>query len=160
MNKLVGSILLMGVMGVLSGCLDTGGDRVPDTPTPDAPVVPKPDNTYGFENTIPQTITNPQHKAQLAEVAEAYARVLQTDGRLDEPVITTTKLVEERLKAMMLYAYNGQVLATPEFAEAFSIVMTEHLEGGDQVSTGRELTTELRLTAIEIFEALAWSLKK
>lgn len=137
---------------MVAGCLNKAD-------TPDVqPVVPdKPTQLFGLDETIPGTISIPEDAIQLAAVADEYARQIKLDGEQDEPYITTTKIVEERVSELSKYAFGGKALATPAFVKAITDVLAKELENNQD--EGQELTPELRNKAISIFKAIAWSLK-
>jgi len=138
---------------MVAGCLNKAD-------TPDVqPVVPdKPAQMFGLDETIPGTIPNREDAIQLAAAADEYARQIKLDGEKEEPYITTTKIVEERMAALSEYAFGDRKLATKEFYAAIMTVLHQELE--DSQDEGQELTPELRKKAENIFKAIAWSLRQ
>lgn len=116
-----------------------------------------PAKDYGLGNSLALLVDNKEDAHQLAAAADYYAELIEFDGTLDEPAISNTLQLEERMSRFTLYSFQGRSLITEDAADKIHKLFTEKLELTDE---GQEMTSELRQEAADIYRAVAWSLRQ
>jgi hypothetical protein len=135
---------------MLSGCLDKPDG--PDVVPPDG----RPSNTFGLEQSIPQTGMTPADAVQLAAVCDEYARQIELDGNQSEPVIQTTKDLETRNLKMQTYAFGGRAVATQQFVQVVALTQDREFPQGEEAVP---VDAAMRKKASEFYRAIAYSLR-
>lgn len=103
---------------------------------------------------VAETMSDPAAAAQLAAVADEYARLIRDDGAQVEPVLRTTADLGRRFAKFNDYAFAGERLASDELV-ALSAAWLARLEPQGP----RPLDDAVREEAAELFETIALGLR-
>jgi len=99
---------------------------------------------------------SPIDRLWLQNIYENFAKVVASDGIVDEPVVTSTDSLRATHIAVLKFIWKGMANNSPSKYEGLAEAIDEVMSGviSDE---SRPLTPEMRKSAVELCRAIAWA---
>lgn len=141
------------VLALLAGCYIGPSDSKP-SPAPPEPSV---EDDWGFNRSVPKAMEGRRELAlKLSAVMDEFADQIEHDGEQSEPRMISTTDIAILFDRIVEYGFKGNGAYTHDFSD----VVTSALEQLEPDNEAIDLTDKERRNVVQLFQALAQSLRE